>query len=189
MTAPYADEAPLRRVAPLLLLLVAVLALILAAAGSLQHGWGIEDAHDASDAPLRGPEPALETAPQNDLRSYLAKKEQKLDSTGWIDRSHHLARIPVAIAMRALTAGADRPNRAWSARLMGVARAGAQDARPVPDDAARADGHSHPASSGGKAAATRQWHHALKRSAGEEGGSPLGPPRNPVQKSAGEGEP
>jgi hypothetical protein len=118
---PYADEVSARRLAPLLILLAAAIALILAVASMLQHSWGLLSAHDVSGNRLHGPAPALETAPQNALQDYLAQKKSRLDGYAWIDPAQHLARIPIEEAMRALTQGGAQPGSGRAAYLMGVA--------------------------------------------------------------------
>ena len=45
------------------------------------------------------PEPRLQTAPETDLAAYLAKQRKLLDSYGWVDREHGIARIPIDEAM------------------------------------------------------------------------------------------
>ncbi|HXS27156.1 MAG TPA: hypothetical protein VN730_05755 [Steroidobacteraceae bacterium] len=48
------------------------------------------------------PEPRLQTAPATDLANYMAKESKLLDSYGWVDREHGIARIPIEEAMRRL---------------------------------------------------------------------------------------
>lgn len=48
------------------------------------------------------PEPRLQTAPATDLANYMAKERKLLDSYGWVDREHGIARIPIEEAMRRL---------------------------------------------------------------------------------------
>ncbi|HTT00681.1 MAG TPA: hypothetical protein VMG11_01220 [Steroidobacteraceae bacterium] len=52
------------------------------------------------------PGPRLQINPRRDLRKYLAAQQQLLDSYGWVDRAHGIAREPIGVAMqRAVTAG------------------------------------------------------------------------------------
>jgi len=55
-------------------------------------------------APLRPPEPNLQTDPVGDLARLKAGEDRLLDNYAWIDRSHTRARIPLDRAMT-LTAG------------------------------------------------------------------------------------
>lgn len=122
MNKPYADEASMRRVGPLLILLVAAVALVLAAVAALTRLWGVEATSGwRNETRLEGPEPALETAPQRALDDYLESKRRILDSYGWVDPSRHLARIPIEAAMRALAADSATPPSPDSAQyLMGA---------------------------------------------------------------------
>lgn len=152
MKEPYADEVSARRLAPLLILLAAVIALILAVAAALRHSWSLEHVQDVSGSPLQGPLPALETAPQNDLRDYLAQKNSRLESYAWIDSSQHLARIPIEEAMRALAEESAQTGGRRAAQLTGAADS---------EKNAGADGQKHP----GKAAAAKQQQRAPGREA------------------------
>jgi hypothetical protein len=57
----------------------------------------------------------LQSAPQIDLARYRAEKQRLLDSTGWVDAQHGIARIPIADAMEILaqraTTAASGPER------------------------------------------------------------------------------
>lgn len=121
MNKPYAKETSIRRVGPLLILLVAAVALVLAAAATLDHIWGLEDTPNRGNGSSKvETEPALETAPQPQLREYLAQKQQQLESYGWLDRTQGLAHIPVQAAMRALTAPSALSQDQRRAYLMGI---------------------------------------------------------------------
>lgn len=124
MNKPYADEAPMRRVGPLLILLLAAIAIILAAVGALNDFWDIEDGGGQSESQQRGLAPALETAPQSALQNYLAQKQSMADSYSWVDPARHLARIPVEEAIRALTAQSELPPGREAAWLMGAQTGG-----------------------------------------------------------------
>ena len=102
MNKPYADEAPMRRVGPLLVVLLAALALILASVAALDRLWGAKQAGQPAQNPLQGMAPALETAPQPALQDYLEQKQRVTESYAWIDPTRQLARIPVDEAIRAL---------------------------------------------------------------------------------------
>ncbi|NGM88912.1 hypothetical protein G5B35_16520 [Parapusillimonas sp. SGNA-6] len=119
MTKSYGDEAPMRRVAPLLIVLVAALAAILAAVAALDRAWGPQRNEAQPPGRLSPVGRMLETAPQPELRDYLAQKQRLARSYAWIDPARHLARIPVDEAMRALAASGTAPD-ARAAYLMGV---------------------------------------------------------------------
>jgi hypothetical protein len=58
-------------------------------------------------APLRpASAPMLQSAPQPELASYRAQKEQQLHGIGWVDRSQGIAHIPIEDAMALLAARA-----------------------------------------------------------------------------------
>lgn len=48
----------------------------------------------------RYPSPELQTNPREGLAKFRAAKLQQLNSTGWIDRAHGIAHIPITDAMR-----------------------------------------------------------------------------------------
>jgi hypothetical protein len=48
------------------------------------------------------PEPRLQTDPAADLAAYVRKERHLLDSYGWVDREHGIARVPIEIAMQQL---------------------------------------------------------------------------------------
>jgi hypothetical protein len=83
----------------------AVIALaILACVGAvfaLLHLWGVPGGADRSrgahTAQAEGP--GLQAAPQPDLAHYRAEKQRQLESSGWVDREHGIAHIPVEAAM------------------------------------------------------------------------------------------
>ena len=45
------------------------------------------------------PAPRLQAAPIDDYAHYAATKRAQLESTGWVDREHHIAHIPIEQAM------------------------------------------------------------------------------------------
>ena len=59
----------------------------------------------------------LESAPQPDLQRYLAQKQQRLESAGWVDAPAGIAHVPIDTAMalmserglRAVPAPEERP--------------------------------------------------------------------------------
>ena len=46
------------------------------------------------------PRPELQPNPREDFRQFHAAKLQQLNSTGWLDRAHGIAHIPISDAMR-----------------------------------------------------------------------------------------
>ena len=58
--------------------------------------------------PVAVPGPALESAPQPDLATYLAQKQRLLETTTWVDAQRGIARIPVTDAMALLAASEAR---------------------------------------------------------------------------------
>jgi hypothetical protein len=53
-------------------------------------------------APFTPPQPRLQTDPGADAGAYRAQADHVLNSYGWVDRQHGIARIPIAEAMRRL---------------------------------------------------------------------------------------
>ncbi|MDB6001019.1 MAG: hypothetical protein JWP52_2718 [Rhizobacter sp.] len=51
----------------------------------------------------------LESAPQQDLKAYLAAKRQRLESTGWVDREQGIAHIPIEAAMGLISRQGEKP--------------------------------------------------------------------------------
>jgi len=45
------------------------------------------------------PAPRLQTDPLDDYARYYAAKRAQLESTGWVDREHHIAHVPIEQAM------------------------------------------------------------------------------------------
>jgi hypothetical protein len=43
--------------------------------------------------------PRLQATPINDYARYLAEKRAQLESSGWVDRGHRIAHIPIEQAM------------------------------------------------------------------------------------------
>ena len=81
--------------------------------------------------------PALESAPQPDLRRYRAEKQALLEKTGWVDRSAGIARIPIEAAMALMSAH-------------GTRAAPTDEAQEPAPDAAKPDAHAMPGIDGQK---------------------------------------
>lgn len=120
MTKPYADEAPIRMVGPLLILLLAAIAIILTAIAGLGQLWHVYDNNKPSVAQHQGVAPALEITPQPALQNYLAQKQRIASSYAWIDPAQHLARIPVDEAMQALSQASELSPEQQAIQLMGA---------------------------------------------------------------------
>ncbi len=50
------------------------------------------------------PAPLLQTDPATDLKDFRAEEEARLNSYGWVDRSHGIAHIPISQAMAEIAA-------------------------------------------------------------------------------------
>ena len=46
------------------------------------------------------PEPRLQSDPAVDLQKFLNSERERLNSTGWVDREHGIAHIPIDDAMK-----------------------------------------------------------------------------------------
>ena len=46
------------------------------------------------------PAPRLQPSPRADMQAFYAQEMQRLNSTGWVDRAHGIAHIPVQQAMQ-----------------------------------------------------------------------------------------
>lgn len=53
---------------------------------------------------IKPPAPELQLNPANDLVKFRGQEEQQLNSYGWVDRDHGIARIPIAQAMKDVAA-------------------------------------------------------------------------------------
>jgi len=102
MKKPYNEEASIRRVAPLLILLLAAIAMILAAVAALGRLWHVNEDNKQSFSARQMASAPLETAPQPVLQNYLKEKQKIASSYAWIDPAARLARIPIEEAMRAM---------------------------------------------------------------------------------------
>lgn len=78
----------------LLLLIVAPLVMI----GAFPSARGDVDRHLS----ITPPEPRLQTDPAADLRAYVSKERQLLDSYGWVDEKQGIAHVPIEVAMERL---------------------------------------------------------------------------------------
>ncbi len=64
--------------------------------------------------------PRLQSTPVEDRLRFEAEKRQRLESYGWVDRNHGIARIPIDVAMRLL---AERGARAGASDATGEGEA------------------------------------------------------------------
>lgn len=97
-----AKSIPLKGALRLIGVLFGVLALVIAIATGLVQLWQLQTVQEQAAATLRQPpRQNLETAPQPELKAYLAEKKQLIEGYAWIDKQKGLARIPLNTAMRA----------------------------------------------------------------------------------------
>src|SRR5690606_43044 len=76
---PFETETSTRGVVAVLILLLAAVALVLAAAGSLMRIWNLGETFAQRDD-ARQPPPGLEAAPQRALQAYVAEKQRLIQS-------------------------------------------------------------------------------------------------------------
>jgi hypothetical protein len=50
------------------------------------------------------PEPRLQTNPCRDLQAELSRQRGFLNSYGWVDSAHQIARVPITVAMKHVAA-------------------------------------------------------------------------------------
>lgn len=62
----------------------------------------LQDVDRALD--IKPPAPMLQLNPAADLQKFRTQEKMQLDSYGWIDRAHSIARIPIAQAMQDVAA-------------------------------------------------------------------------------------
>lgn len=101
-------EIAVRPVAWAGLAIVGTVAAVVAAVFLLLDLWNTDAGADRTGgaSPPAVPGPALQDAPQLDLRAYREEKQRLLESTAWVDAQHGIARIPIAQAMALLAASA-----------------------------------------------------------------------------------
>lgn len=82
--------------------------LVIATVFVLLHVWNTSPSATrvAMPDPVAVPGPALQSAPQLDLRQYRADKQKLLQGAAWVDAAHGVARIPIGDAMALLAARA-----------------------------------------------------------------------------------
>lgn len=100
--------------------------LVIATVFVLLHVWNTSPS--ASRVPMPDPVavpgPALQSAPQLDLKQYRADKQKLLQGAAWVDAAHGVARIPIGDAMALLAArAASAPARTASASASALASA------------------------------------------------------------------
>jgi hypothetical protein len=107
-------EAPDIRVKPVLLtgLFIVVFVAVTLAALRVYRDTVITSPNTEPARTFAGP--ALQRDPQGDLARLVAGQRRRLDSYGWVDQAHGIARMPVADAMRRL---AERGAEAYAAPL------------------------------------------------------------------------
>ncbi|MFC4278043.1 hypothetical protein [Achromobacter aloeverae] len=101
------DGIHVRKVVRMGLTGLGVLAVVVAAAMLLTSRWDRARPPSAAAPPgnwIAGP--LLETDPPLDMADYLTRKRKLLDSYAWVDRAHGVARVPLDVAMQAVSQGA-----------------------------------------------------------------------------------
>jgi hypothetical protein len=93
--------------------LVIVALVIVTAAVAFKMMGGFRIVHPvtgtaAVDGSPSGPFATLQSAPQQDLRSYRRQKALSLDSYQWVDRSAGVVQIPIERAMELMAAQPER---------------------------------------------------------------------------------
>ncbi|MFZ0500217.1 MAG: hypothetical protein WAM52_13870 [Steroidobacteraceae bacterium] len=87
---------------PLLFIALALVGLL--GAGPLIVLVGFPSARHDVDRRLTvlPPVPRLQTHPRAHLEAYLSRERELLDSYGWVDRAHGIARVPITVEMQRL---------------------------------------------------------------------------------------
>jgi hypothetical protein len=110
------DDISVRRVVVAGALIAGAVALIVGAVITGLSHWDLPLAGPRrADYALREPAPALESAPQPELRRYRDDKQNLLTTSAWVDRRAGIARTPIATAMALLSEQGVRANAAASA--------------------------------------------------------------------------
>lgn len=71
--------------------------------GAYEKGFGRVHQIRPNQVP-QYPAPALQVKPQVDLQTYRTRADRDLNSYGWIDQAHGMAKIPIERAMELLAA-------------------------------------------------------------------------------------
>jgi len=105
MPADRPPDVAVRRIALAGALIAGTVVLVVAVIVLELRHWGVpldglrrigHDPHAAQGV-------ALESAPQPELRRYLAEKQRQLEAIGYVDRKAGIARIPIDAAMELMT--------------------------------------------------------------------------------------
>jgi hypothetical protein len=96
---PPAHEMTDVAVRPVLIGLVLTAIMLGSLAGLAFWLYPISDRRIALPLP-RDPEPRLQADPAADMQALLARELQRLHATGWVDRAHGIAHIPIEAAMQ-----------------------------------------------------------------------------------------
>jgi hypothetical protein len=97
--------------------IAATVALSVGAVLLLLRVWHVAPGADRLQMPYQGSVagPALQSAPQPALAVERTAKERQLTTSGWVDATHGIVRIPIETAMRLrVAAGASAPERGRS---------------------------------------------------------------------------
>lgn len=104
--AEFAARRILQIGAGLLVSVVALSALILAIFHQPHSAQRNAFVAGGGDVPL----PRLQAAPIDDYAHYIAEKRAQLEGSGWIDRDHRIAHIPIEQAMDDVARRSGAPN-------------------------------------------------------------------------------
>jgi len=99
------DELRAARIVMAALAIAATVALAVGAVFVLLHAWHVPASADRVGSTRNTAAPALQSAPQPDLRRERAQARQRLESAGWVDRPAGIAHIPIEAAMSLLAQG------------------------------------------------------------------------------------
>jgi hypothetical protein len=104
MPADRPPDVAVRRIAVAGALIAGTVALVVAAIVFELRLWGVPlDGRRALEKDRAAQGAALESAPQPDLRRFLAEKARELEAIGIVDRRAGIARIPIESAMELMT--------------------------------------------------------------------------------------
>lgn len=90
------SDLPLR---PAALIALALALLLLVSPLVLLYAFREVREDVSRDLRVLPPQPRLQTDPRRDLQRELARQRVFLDSYGWVDPKHDIARVPVSVAM------------------------------------------------------------------------------------------
>ncbi|TNC08070.1 hypothetical protein FF100_30575 [Methylobacterium terricola] len=96
-------EAPDINVAPVLLTGLFIVIFVAVTLAALRVYRDVVITSPDTEPARTFPGPALQRDPEGDLARLLADQRRRLDTYGWVDQAHGIARMPVTEAMRRLS--------------------------------------------------------------------------------------